>query len=985
MMALGIVAAAAWAATPPRTAAPAPATARPDDEVVATVGPERITRDEYDRRWTLAQREYHDRIGTDIPPEYRPTAQRQVLELLLRQRLLTLEARRLGITGTPAEAEAMLRQDPRFQTAGRFDAARYDAFRTQQPNAYQRMLDDVLGTIGPRKLQAQLEREARPTDAEVRASDTRRLTTALVEYLPLYRSGFDGNYPEPTEPEVLAEYRKRASEHMLPEQLRFSVIHVDQPPLADTLAYRVDQREAWTRRMRQRADSLIGALRSGASIERLAVPFGGVESMTLSRGGPIPAWWRGRQQDLDQLFGLATGRVASQPIDAATGPVVVRLEQRLPPRPAPLQDVVTPIRERLRRDARVFRDDRAVEAMYQAEGSRLRGPANRIRYGVADTSTFALRQPSLDEMKAFYDAHLTDYSSLGDGDEGGGEVRTLSFGEVRFDVYRRMVNESRSEAMMAAIRAVAESWKAGKRDPAAERLLSRVSDVGVVPHGGQVDTSLAGLAISDSLAHRGQEPGVYVFVFRRGITVVDVGPVIPDYDPTLAQVRPMLERRIGEARQHEVEEGGRRYYAEHPEAFRQPRVFYMGRLIIPLPFILDVPVSREEVERRYHQRIRDYSSSEKVRIRHVLITPRDASPAADAEALARADSLTKLVRAGADIGELALRFSDDPASREVGGDVGRFERGQMLPEFERVAFSMQPGDVAGPVRTEVGYHVMKCVEHIAAEATPLEYCYNNVAWEIAQARIDRTAHLRADSVRRFIKTPAQAREFARRAGFTVFNDMHPVGERVASDLIPFFRELEKLGPGQLVEGVQFYRGLGYAIAWVDSVVSDRIPPYGEVSTRAEDIWRRQANDRAMQAKRAEFDSLARAGWGIDSLATLFGGFTTATLQGLDKGLKDLGSPAITDSLLFGTVHSPPGLEVGQATDWIEFGGGLARLRLAARTPPAEYELAARAADTRRGLIEGRLRVRYAEIARRFPVRILDVTLAKTQLPAVPAP
>ena len=479
VMALGVVAAWAWAAAPPRAAAPAAKPVAPDDEVVAAVGPSTITRDEYDRRWVLAQREYRDRVGTEIAPEYRPTAQRQILELLIRQRLLMLESQRLGITGTPAEAEAMLRQDPRFQTAGRFDAARYDAFRTQQPNAYQRMLDDVMRTIGPRKLQMQLEREVRPTDEQVRNSDVRRLTAARVQYLPLYRAGFDGNYPEPTEAEVLAEYRRHASDHMLPEELRFSVIHVDQPPLADTLAIRIDQREAWRRRMQQRADSLIGALRGGASIERLAGPFGGVETVLLSKGGKIPDWWRGRQQDLDQLFALAPGRVAARPIDAEPGPVVMRLEQRIAPRPAPLQSVVTPIRERLRRDARAYRDDRAVEALYRAEGSNLRGPANRIVYGVADTSSFPFQQPTPEEVRAFYEDHITDYSSLGEGDEGSGEVRTLSFAEVRFEVYRRMVNEVRSEAMMSAIRAVAEAWRNGRRDPGAERRLSRVSDAGI--------------------------------------------------------------------------------------------------------------------------------------------------------------------------------------------------------------------------------------------------------------------------------------------------------------------------------------------------------------------------------------------------------------------------------------------------------------------------------------------------------------------------
>jgi len=983
VVALGIMTVLGWTATSP----PPPAsTTEPSDDIVANVGPSVVLRSEFDRRWDLAQGEYLQRTGSRIAPEYLPAAQRQVLELLLRQRLLVLEARRLGITGTPAEAEQMLRQDARFQQDGRFDAARFESLRTQQPATYQRMLENVLGTIGARKLSAQMDRECRPTDDEVRGSDTRRLSLASIDFLPLYQNSFDGSYPEPTEAEVLAEYRKHAGERMLPEEFLVAVVHVDQPPLPDSLVVRVDQREAWTRRMRQRADSLLGAARAGAPLERLATPFGGVERVTVRRGESMPRWWRGTSNELADLFRLTPGRLVSKSIAAEPGWAVMRLETRLPARPAPLTGMAVPIRERLRRDARAYRDDRAIDALFHAGAGELRGPANRVLYAVADTSAFPVPQPTLEQMQAFYEEHVTDYSGLADGaDEGSGEVRTRPFAEVRFDVYRRMVNEGRSDAMKSAVRRVANAWRAGRRDPGAERAMSRMVDAGIVPHGGRVDTSLAGMTISDSLAARGAEPGVYTFVFRRGLTVVQVGPVIADHDPSLEQVRAILERRLTDARQRELEQGGRDYFRQHPESFRQQKASYMARMIIPLPSLLDVPVTRREVEQRYQQRIQAYSSEEQVQVRQILIVPRDASAEAEAEARARADSLMTRVRAGEDFAALARAHSEDAASRDNGGDVGRFAHGQMLNEFERAAFRLRPGDIAGPVRTEVGFHLIKCIAHIDAEVTPLKYCYTNVAWDIATARADEVAHARADSVRRLIHSPSEARALGLQHGFQVLEEMHVKGDRVLKELSGFMLELESLSGGQMVEGVQLYRGLGYAVGWVDSVVEDRMPPYNDARSRAEELWQRSASERAMQAKRAELDSMARAGWDLDSLATLFGGFASQEMSGPGKPIKNLGSAWITDSLVFGSPTRPPGLEVGQETGWLRFGGGLARLRLAAKVPPEPYQLVSRAAETRSGLTEGRLRVRYAGIARRFPIRIRDVGMARTSLPAVPVP
>jgi parvulin-like peptidyl-prolyl isomerase len=106
---------------------------------------------------------------------------------------------------------------------------------------------------------------------------------------------------------------------------------------------------------------------------------------------------------------------------------------------------------------------------------------------------------------------------------------------------------------------------------------------------------------------------------------------------------------------------------------------------------------------------------EQVRARHILIRVQ-GSPAAvrpgqkdltEAEALAKAQDLRKRIQAGEDFAQLARQESDDTGSGAKGGDLGFFRHGQMVPSFEEAAFAMQPGDLSEPVKTPLGYHVIK--------------------------------------------------------------------------------------------------------------------------------------------------------------------------------------------------------------------------------------------------------------------------------------
>ncbi|MBI4698634.1 MAG: peptidylprolyl isomerase [Nitrospirae bacterium] len=88
-----------------------------------------------------------------------------------------------------------------------------------------------------------------------------------------------------------------------------------------------------------------------------------------------------------------------------------------------------------------------------------------------------------------------------------------------------------------------------------------------------------------------------------------------------------------------------------------------------------------------------------VSARHILV-----------ETESEAQSIIKRLRQGENFAKLAEKFSKDKGTAKNGGDLGFFERGRMVPEFEKVAFSMKPGEISNPVASRFGFHVIEVTD-----------------------------------------------------------------------------------------------------------------------------------------------------------------------------------------------------------------------------------------------------------------------------------
>ncbi len=172
----------------------------------------------------------------------------------------------------------------------------------------------------------------------------------------------------------------------------------------------------------------------------------------------------------------------------------------------------------------------------------------------------------------------------------------------------------------------------------------------------------------------------------------------------------------------------RAYFEGHKDKYRMGEQRRAQYLLLSLPAAAEkIPVTEEEIQNQWSRMPKE----ETVDASHILFAVKD--PSQDAEVRKKAEEVLKRAEAGEDFAALAKQYSDDPGSKENGGNLGPFPRGRMVKPFEDVAFSLKPGQISNLVKTQFGYHIIKVLRHI----TP--------TLENSRAQIERDLRLRKAS------------------------------------------------------------------------------------------------------------------------------------------------------------------------------------------------------------------------------------------------
>lgn len=171
------------------------------------------------------------------------------------------------------------------------------------------------------------------------------------------------------------------------------------------------------------------------------------------------------------------------------------------------------------------------------------------------------------------------------------------------------------------------------------------------------------------------------------------------------------------------------------------------------------------LRRAYTAERERFRVDERVKIRHILVMTQD-KPKEEVEKLRKkAEDLLRQVKSGADFGELAKKNSDDPGSKEKGGDLGFVIKGQTVAEFEKMAFSMKPGDISNLVQTTYGFHILKCEGHEPARIRAFDEVKGELAAEVARSQVAELAQKAANDIRAaLVKSVEEAEKTAQKYG-----------------------------------------------------------------------------------------------------------------------------------------------------------------------------------------------------------------------------
>jgi len=171
---------------------------------------------------------------------------------------------------------------------------------------------------------------------------------------------------------------------------------------------------------------------------------------------------------------------------------------------------------------------------------------------------------------------------------------------------------------------------------------------------------------------------------------------------------------------------------------------YIEREIAP-----KVQVDDKQIAAFYEGNPRYFETPEQVHARHILIMVKQGSTEEEKKnAEARANELLQRVEKGEDFAQLAMANSDDPGTKENGGDLGFFPRGVMVPEFEEAAFALEPGQTSKVIRTEYGFHIIRCEEKKPAGKMPLSEVSARIGQYLREQEISRLLGDRITALRK---------------------------------------------------------------------------------------------------------------------------------------------------------------------------------------------------------------------------------------------
>jgi peptidyl-prolyl cis-trans isomerase D len=373
------------------------------------------------------------------------------------------------------------------------------------------------------------------------------------------------------------------------------------------------------------------------------------------------------------------------------------------------------------------------------------------------------------------------------------------------------------------------------------------------------------------------------------------------------------------------------FFKKDPDRYKIPeerKVSYV--LIDPDHARAMVKVTDEEAHQYYVQHLSEYRVPDRVKVAQILFKTEGKTPAEMATLEKTAQDVSAQIGKGASFADMAKKYSEDTSAANE-GEIGWLTRGQA--DFETTAFSLQPGQISGPVKTPSGIHIIKLEEKQTAHLQSFDEVKGPILADLEKQKVaDAQEKLAALLESQLKLKPGAFDEVVRQTGL----------EPQASPLFRYGQAVADLGSGDSFENLAFqlHKGevgtplsvpKGLAIIQVADIVPEHVPSLEEARGRAEEDYRVEqsrvlaadkAKQFAAQAKTGDFAKIAKAD-GLTAKEST--DFTQAnSIEGVGPGSE------LTAAFT---------LKVGETSDVIPVGGNSVVLRVLSHTPANSEEFA----------------------------------------------
>jgi peptidyl-prolyl cis-trans isomerase D len=381
------------------------------------------------------------------------------------------------------------------------------------------------------------------------------------------------------------------------------------------------------------------------------------------------------------------------------------------------------------------------------------------------------------------------------------------------------------------------------------------------------------------------------------------------------------------------------YYDAHQARFSHPAQRQLRYLLLDdtkLRRTLSVPET--QISQYYASHQQEFQQPEELNVRHILIRPKTEDDAGWQDAQTRAGEVSaKVMVPGADFAALARQYSEDPGSKDSGGDLGWFPRGRMVKEFEDAAFTLSPGQVSGPVRSQFGYHILKLEGRKPGGLRALAEVHDLVKEKLLEGLADAEGNRRATALREKIDAAKLATD----------EQWHALADDVVtSNVTPFFSQEEVIpgigrDPELLAEVSAAKEGFvggprrstrGWIVYRVAKVRAAGVTPFAEAKEEAREAVKRAKALEALQ-KEIEARRSALAANSLSAQAAGLGGTVqTVTDHHWGSSVPGVGVSRALDDAVFATPVNAltPVVTVG------ERGVAVARVTAAKPFDPQAY-------------------------------------------------